>query len=264
MSFEIPSGLVDGINTVFGLASQPSMEQFFIDRLIQKPGVDYTLSGRTIICSPAPVPLSILRCWTTTAYSVRTQPVETADGARSVFTIATPGPVLNEEVYVDRILQEPQVDYVLAGQVLTFQPGSLPPDDAVFDILYRRTLPLANTFTSETPAPSSSLTLAGYPTSDGVRVVVDRLRQMPALDYALSGRGLGFLSGSVPDSSARVRFSYQVANIVVGTQPGQSSTPGALVLPASIGMGKWCNDSEITDAQLAINALLKVVAGLIK
>lgn len=53
---ETPSGSVDGSNTAFGLAHIPlaGSEQWFINGIMQKPGVDYSISGVTITAIKIP------------------------------------------------------------------------------------------------------------------------------------------------------------------------------------------------------------------
>lgn len=55
---EIPSEIIDGINTIFTLNVIPLLdsEQVILNGLIQTPGIgkDYTISGNTITFSIAP------------------------------------------------------------------------------------------------------------------------------------------------------------------------------------------------------------------
>ncbi len=58
---EIPTGAVDGANTVFNLAAAPSPApslQVFRNGILQKPGTDYLLSGQTITFNAYSVPQS--------------------------------------------------------------------------------------------------------------------------------------------------------------------------------------------------------------
>lgn len=55
---ETPSGLINGTNTVFNLAHNPSPDaslQLFLNGALQELGVDYTLSGATITFADAPL-----------------------------------------------------------------------------------------------------------------------------------------------------------------------------------------------------------------
>lgn len=54
---EIPSGDIDGVNTIFNLANAPSPQtslQLYYQGQLQIQGVDYTLSGTTITFANAP------------------------------------------------------------------------------------------------------------------------------------------------------------------------------------------------------------------
>lgn len=56
---EVPAGPVDGINFTFTLANVPSPVtslQLFRNGLLQKAGIDYTLSGKTITFLPGAIP----------------------------------------------------------------------------------------------------------------------------------------------------------------------------------------------------------------
>jgi hypothetical protein len=61
VDFEIPAGVVDGVNATFVLNAAPSPSSSLVlhrNGMALSPGVDYSLSGRTIIFSPAAVPQS--------------------------------------------------------------------------------------------------------------------------------------------------------------------------------------------------------------
>lgn len=65
---ETPSGVLDGVNTVFTLASAPSPANgliLFRNGIVQKRGFDYTLLGNTITFVPAatPQPEDVLLAW---------------------------------------------------------------------------------------------------------------------------------------------------------------------------------------------------------
>lgn len=271
MAIETPTGTVDGTNVEFRTAQVPVGEQLFVDRVLQYPGLDYTLSGTTITFTYAPPPGALLRIYynqgtSTPLFSVTTEPVEAADGVLAAFTVTTPGPVRTEQVYVDRLLQIAGKDYVVSGgtapatATFTFTAGAIPPLGALFRIFYSWSQPQTNAAIVETVAPAQSATLSAAPISSTLRVNVDRILQIPGLDYLVSGSTVSFLAGAVPPPNSIVMMEYRVSSVVVGTQPGQAAPPGTLVLPSSIGVGKWCNDSEITDMQNAVNAILQWVA----
>lgn len=54
---ETPTGAVDGVNDAFTLSTAPSYNsslQVFLNGLIQRQGIDYTISGTTITFTTAP------------------------------------------------------------------------------------------------------------------------------------------------------------------------------------------------------------------
>lgn len=53
---QVPSGVIDGTNTVFAVAVVPRLLILFLNRVFQIPGVDYTLSSSTITFAAAPLP----------------------------------------------------------------------------------------------------------------------------------------------------------------------------------------------------------------
>jgi hypothetical protein len=64
---EIPVGVINGVNTVFGLASAPTPAlslMLFLNGLLQTAGgVDYTLAGATITYVAAPAAISKHIAW---------------------------------------------------------------------------------------------------------------------------------------------------------------------------------------------------------
>jgi hypothetical protein len=56
---EVPSGTVNGVNAVFTLQTAPSPAQslqFAVNGVIQKPGVDFTLSSDTVTFLAGAIP----------------------------------------------------------------------------------------------------------------------------------------------------------------------------------------------------------------
>jgi hypothetical protein len=65
---EAPAGVVDGANVTFGLAATPTPAVsllLFRNGLVQKPGLDYTLSGKTVtfLANNAPQPGDTIMAW---------------------------------------------------------------------------------------------------------------------------------------------------------------------------------------------------------
>jgi hypothetical protein len=127
---ETPSGLVNSSNTVFTLANTPSPGaslQLFENGLLQNPsGNDYSLSGNTITFTIAPSTGSALLAWyrfgsAPENFSDAETPFGTINGVNQVFDLASsPTPAGSLELYENGLLQAAGVDYVLAGNVVTF------------------------------------------------------------------------------------------------------------------------------------------------
>jgi hypothetical protein len=65
---EIPSGLINGSNTIFTLSAAPSPAsslQLFLNGVLQIQGIDYTLLGQSITFTNPPVSGATLRAWYT-------------------------------------------------------------------------------------------------------------------------------------------------------------------------------------------------------
>ena len=65
---EVPNGVINGVNTIFGLAASPlpaSSLRVYRNGLLQKAGVDYTLTVNTVVFLPVsvPGPGDILQVW---------------------------------------------------------------------------------------------------------------------------------------------------------------------------------------------------------
>lgn len=60
---EVPSGAINGTNTVFNLLAVPATgsEYVYLNGILMKPGVDYMMVGKTITLVTAPTPNAILQ-----------------------------------------------------------------------------------------------------------------------------------------------------------------------------------------------------------
>lgn len=123
-NFEVPSGTVDGVNAVF-TASRPVIgEQLFVDGVIQTETTAYVASGNTITFTAGNIPpigASLLLFFPGDSEI----PAGTVDGVNAVFT--TTVAVVNEQLFVDGLIQTPGLHYSAFGNVITFTSGNIPP-----------------------------------------------------------------------------------------------------------------------------------------
>lgn len=131
VSNEIPTGAIDGFNTTFTLATSPNTNTLalYIKGVLQEEGVDYTLAGTTITMVLPPLAGSYMRAFYITGSGVanftRNEiPGGAIDGMNTVFTIANIPVAESFGVYVNGLLQEPNVDYVLTDDTITM---AIPP-----------------------------------------------------------------------------------------------------------------------------------------
>jgi len=127
---ETPSGTINGSNTVFTLANVPnpaSSVEVFLDGMMQRAGVDYSLSSATVTFTSAPISGAILRAYyrfiSATAYNFVGEegPAGTVNSSNTVFTLAhSPSPVGSLKLFLNGILQKRTVDYTLSGSTITF------------------------------------------------------------------------------------------------------------------------------------------------
>lgn len=125
---EVPIGVVDGVNTVFTLASTSIVgkDSGYLNGVRIKRGVDYTLTGQTIIFAVAPPVLSTL-LWdyfvflsNPTSYLNGEVPVGVVDGVNTVFTLSNLPSSLKDSGYLNGVRQKRGADYTISGQTITF------------------------------------------------------------------------------------------------------------------------------------------------
>ena len=118
---EQPSGVIDGVNTVFTLSTQPivNSEQVFIDGLLLLRGTDYTISADTITFTTAPVPGSIILCeyFTAEPYMINDIPSGVIDGNNKTFTLLAEPEPITFELYKNGMLLK-RNEYVLSGNTV--------------------------------------------------------------------------------------------------------------------------------------------------
>lgn len=128
---EIPSGVIDGVNTTFTVANNvsPSASAFLtLNGQILAQGSDYTLVGSTITMAIAPVSGDSLQVWyrygsggTNVNFSDAEIPSGTVNGTNAHFVLnASPSPPLSLILTLNGQVLEASSDYVLTGQNITF------------------------------------------------------------------------------------------------------------------------------------------------
>jgi hypothetical protein len=213
-----PAETPDGVRQTFTFSSAPALLQLYVEGMLQAPGLDYSLSGAVVTFLTADATpragAVVLGCFNRSTaaplFEHDEAPTGTVDGINSHFTLAYVPQRL--QLFVDRILQVPGVDYSRSGAAIAFLTGSVPPAGA---LLWANYSAAATPFDlEETPAAlgGSRWILTRAPAS--AWVFVDRLLQIPGVDYALSGRQIQFLVGAVPLSGAAIDVCYQLSTAV--------------------------------------------------
>jgi hypothetical protein len=148
---ETPAGLTDGSNTIFSLASAPSPASslhLFRNGALQKPSLDYTLTGATITFALAAVPQAGDVLFSSyrlagvgapvPAFVDGETPAGSINGSNTVFTLASaPSPASGLQLYRNGLLLKLGSDYTLTGNAITFAAASVPQVDDVLLSSYR-------------------------------------------------------------------------------------------------------------------------------
>jgi uncharacterized protein YoxC len=139
---EVPSGTMNGVNTVFNLANTPSPSSSFTvyrNGLAQKSGVDYTLSGAVLTFLSVSVPQStdLLQAYyrmpgtgsgTMANFADAVVPTGTINGTNLVFTLTTaPSPIASLKLYKNGLLLSQNGDYTISGTTITFASTTTTP-----------------------------------------------------------------------------------------------------------------------------------------
>jgi hypothetical protein len=137
---EIPSGSIDGVNTRYVLAHEPTpgSDHLYLNGLLIEDGTstDYLISGSTITFSEPLLSGSKLSC---TYYYVDNTPVKifkdkeilsgSINGINKVFTLQYSPVEGSEHIYLNGLLQENGIDgdYQISDSTITFKEA--PPTD---------------------------------------------------------------------------------------------------------------------------------------
>jgi uncharacterized protein YoxC len=137
---EAPGGTMNGTNTAFTLANAPAPTTsltVFRNGILQRVGIDFTLSGSAITFAAGSVPQSsdYLRAYyrtpgvgTATTFNDAELPSGTINGTNLTFTLAaTPSPAASLTLYKNGVLLTQGVDYALSGATVTFANTTVAP-----------------------------------------------------------------------------------------------------------------------------------------
>jgi hypothetical protein len=138
---EAPSGAINGTNPTFTLAHTPSPAaslELYRNGLVQSSGVDYTLSGTSVVFSATSLPQTgdIVQAFYRTPGSSSSSPMfadseipsGSIDGSNLAFTLAfAPSSVASLRLYKNGMLLFQGGDYTLSGNTVTFASAAIAP-----------------------------------------------------------------------------------------------------------------------------------------
>jgi hypothetical protein len=232
-----PAETPDGIIATFTLPQVVPQQMVFVDGALVVQGVDYTISGAVItFVSPATTARAgakiVAYASTEAPFDVVEAPAETPNGVRTTFTLSR-GLIYSLQLYVEGMLQMPGVDYSISGANIVFlTSGSTPRSGAVIRAHYNlgSTAPMFRF--QEVPggtadASNPTFTLTYEPLH--LQLFVDRVFQVPGLDYTIAGTTITFLAGAIPRIGAILWANYSTVSEPFNT----------VEIPVSIGAGRW-------------------------
>jgi uncharacterized protein YoxC len=137
---ETPGGTMNGTNTAFTLANPPAPMTsltLFRNGILQRAGVDFTLSGSAITFTAGSVPQTsdYVRAYyrrsgpgTAASFNDAELPSGTINGTNLTFTLAaTPNPTASLTLFKNGVLLTQGADYVLSGATVTFANTTVAP-----------------------------------------------------------------------------------------------------------------------------------------
>jgi hypothetical protein len=147
---ETPAGIIDGINTVFqtSVAANPTGSMLlYLNGMLQRPGTEYTLTGRTITFAPGNAPRqgdSVTAWYRVSEESAQTfadleTPAGAVNGTNAMFTLSgIPMPAASLMLYRNGLLQKAGVDFTISVDQITFLPGAIPQAGDLLQATYRK------------------------------------------------------------------------------------------------------------------------------
>jgi hypothetical protein len=149
---ETPQGAINGSNTLFLLSAAPQPAgslALFRNGMLLRQGVDYTVSGNTVVVTSAATPamgdslVAWYRVVTGTQAGIEIADLETPtgniDGVNTVFTLSgIPLPASSLQFFRNGLLQKAGIDYTLAVNTVTFHASSVPQTGDILQASYRK------------------------------------------------------------------------------------------------------------------------------
>lgn len=147
----IPGGTMNGTNTAFTLATPPAPTTsltLFRNGILQRVGIDFTLSGSAITFAAGGIPQSgdYVRAYyrtpgtgTATNFNDAELPSGTINGTNLTFTLAAaPSPAASLTLFKNGVLLTQGADYALSGATVTFANTTVAPQVGdSFTVSYR-------------------------------------------------------------------------------------------------------------------------------
>ena len=147
---EVPSGAVNGVNTVFNLANTPNPAAsvaLYRNGLLLKQSLDYTISSSavTFLAGATPQTGDLLLASYRVAVSLPgvgfvdgETPAGAVNGVNAVFNLAqTPAPASSLQLYRNGIRLSSGADYSTSGNAITFLTGAIPQTGDTLQCSYR-------------------------------------------------------------------------------------------------------------------------------
>jgi hypothetical protein len=146
---EIPQGAIDGSNATFNLANAPDPGaglMLYRNGLLQKQGLDYTLSGSVVTFTGPSVPVGgdlLLAFYRLSGSDGIHQDAETpsgvVDGSNLTFTLYNaPTPEGSLQLFRNGLLQKQGIDYTLSERTVTFFGVAVPQPGDILLAFYRK------------------------------------------------------------------------------------------------------------------------------
>jgi hypothetical protein len=188
------SGTIDGTNSVFTLSAVPSFLMLWTNGLLQDPS-SYAISGALVVFLPGsvlPQPGDDLIAYGDTGFPVCSY--LTISGVGPVFTLSAAPLFL--EWYRNGQLQQPGVDYTLAGNVVTCLGGAIPqPGDDL--IAVSRSTAASSGIAGAVDGLNPAFVLSPSP-SGALEWYRNGQLQDPAGQYALVGNVVTCFGAAIP------------------------------------------------------------------
>lgn len=146
-------------------------------------------------------------------------PAGTLDGLNASFTLTgLPSPASSLTLYRNGMLLKPNLDYTLSASSILFQAGAVPRTADSLLAYYRLAVAIPGVGFVDAETPSGAIngvnnfyTLVQAPSpSDSLGVYRNGIRLKSGLDYTVSGNGITFGVGSVPQIGDALLCSYRI------------------------------------------------------